>query len=152
MSSSSSEDEDKPPTAFANQLYTLLDNDRQNVDRDSKYTAFWLAHGMTLSSQYRQVQPHCLHTVCVSQCRRSCNVGSSARCLLERSQRLLVRSMAAAVLLMHRKIQPKAQHLYHTKDSHVECLQNRSTWGLAAQVLRPQHRPSKGQIHMWSVL
>lgn len=51
--SSSDEDDNKPPTAFAKQLYTLLDNDRQPVDRDSKYTAFWLAHGMTLSSQYR---------------------------------------------------------------------------------------------------
>ncbi|KAL0025443.1 hypothetical protein WJX77_000195 [Trebouxia sp. C0004] len=56
MSCSSSEDENKPLTAFAKQLYTLLDNDRQCVDRDSKYTAFWLAHGMALSSQYRTGQ------------------------------------------------------------------------------------------------
>ncbi|KAL0035705.1 hypothetical protein WJX79_009791 [Trebouxia sp. C0005] len=53
MICSSDEDEDKAPTAFAKQVYILLDNDRQSVDRDSKYTAFWLAHGMTLSSQYR---------------------------------------------------------------------------------------------------
>ena len=81
-SSSSSQDEDKTPTAFAKQLYTLLDNDRQNVDRDSKYTAFWVALGMTLSSQYRQVRPHCLLTVCVSQNRRSRGIGSSACCQL----------------------------------------------------------------------
>ena len=62
-SSSSDEDDNKPPTAFAKQLYTLLDNDRQPVDRDSKYTAFWLAYGITLSSQYRQVRPHCLHNL-----------------------------------------------------------------------------------------
>ena len=81
-SSSSSQDEDKTPTAFAKQLYTLLDNDRQNVDRDSKYTAFWVALGMTLSSQYRQVRPHCLLTVCVSQYCRSLDIGSRACCLL----------------------------------------------------------------------
>lgn len=53
MSSSSSDDESKPPTAFAKQLFDMLDNDRQPVSRSSKYTAFWLEHGLPLSSQYR---------------------------------------------------------------------------------------------------
>ena len=128
MSYSSDEDEDKPPTAFAKQLYTLLDNDRQIVDRDSKYTAFWLAHGMTLSSQYRQVRPQYLHTLCVSQSRRTRDIGPS----LESLQRLLLTTMAAAVqLLMHSQRHNSCTTL---KTAMFKCLQSRSTRGLAAQV------------------
>lgn len=44
-------DSDQNPSAFAKQVYALLDDDREAVDQDSKYTAFWLAHGLPLSSQ-----------------------------------------------------------------------------------------------------
>ena len=55
MYSSDEEDDiDKPPSAFAAPVLQAIEDDRQPVGRDSDYTAFWLGHGLPLSSQYRQ--------------------------------------------------------------------------------------------------
>ncbi len=56
-----SKKENKPRAAFAQQLFDSLDNDCEIVDADSKYTAFWLAHGLPLSSQYRQARCYALY-------------------------------------------------------------------------------------------
>ena len=55
MDSDESEEETKPPvTDFGRHLHQLLQQDKKPIEPKEKYTAFWLARGLPLASQFRQ--------------------------------------------------------------------------------------------------